>query len=433
MKVCPACARIYDPATTVCPADGVFLQPATDARTGMRAGSYLLMGPLGEGGMGHVYRGEHVVIRKDVAIKVLRPQLASEQQLVDRFLMEARAISMIRHNNIVDVTDFGQLPDGCSFFVMEFLDGPNLAKEIAREQQLPLYRAVNILTQVCQALHACHEKRIAHRDLKPENIILLRKDGRRDLVTVPRVPEMQPVVQQEQFYDEVKILDFGIAKIQQMTAALDHETQSQGVVFGSPYYLSPEQAQGEPGDHRSDIYAMGVIFFEMLTGEIPFDGDSPQEIMSKHVREPMPPMRATRPDLDIPPEADLLVSKATAKNPRERHRSAAAFLEELRGCFGGVIYGRDIDRFLQVRKQRTTPRLPPTSDVDGLERRLTPRQIQIDSELKGLFNQTYEQAGPLTENTLAEIRAVKSRRKQSSPNQDAIRAELDGLFGDKDD
>ncbi len=431
MLVCPSCARIYETGNAVCPVDGVFLQEATDPRTGMRVGNYLLMGPLGEGGMGQVYRGEHVVIKKEIAIKVLRPNLAQEKQVVERFLMEARAASMIRHNSIVDVTDFGELPDGCAFIVMEFLDGPNLSKVIAREDHLPLYRAVTVLTQVCQALDACHSKGIAHRDLKPENIVLLRREGRRDLVTVPRVPQTDPVVRREDFYDEVKILDFGIAKIQQMTAALDHETKAKGMVFGSPYYLSPEQAKGEPGDHHSDIYSIGVIFYEMLTGEIPFDGDTAQEILSKHVQEPMPSIRSCRPDLDLPAEADQLVARATAKNPRERHRSAEAFGDELRDCFGDVVYGRDIDRLLKVRRRDTVLlwQAPPVENT--LERRLTPRGIRINTELEGLFNESFEQPNPVTPATLNEIRAVQKRRSPGS-DKATLRADLDDLFNGED-
>ncbi len=431
MRVCPSCARLFDSQTTLCPRDGAFLQAPTDPRTGMRAGNYLLMGPLGEGGMGQVYRGEHVVIKKEVAIKVLRSQLAGDRQVIDRFLMEARAASMIRHNNIVDVTDFGKLPDGCSFFVMEFLDGPSLAKEIASGSEIPLYRAVNILTQVCQALHACHEKGIAHRDLKPENIILLRRDGRRDLVTVPRVPADEPVVQREGFYDEVKILDFGIAKIQQVTARLDYETKAKGLVFGSPYYLSPEQARGDPGDHRSDIYSMGIIFYEMLTGEVPFDGDTATEIMGKHVMDPLPSMRATRPDLSIPPEAELLVHRATAKNPMDRHHSALAFLDDLRHCFGEVIYGRDMDRFLKVKRQRTIPRWHTEPPEQGLQRRLTPRQIEINRELQGLFSKAYEPSNPSGEE--ADPIVATTARADERPDKDAVAAELEGLFSGEEE
>jgi serine/threonine protein kinase len=352
--------------------------------------------------------------------------------------MEARAASMIRHSSIVDVTDFGELPDGCSFIVMEFLDGPNLSQVIDQQSQLPLYRAVTILTQVCQALQACHAAGIAHRDLKPENIVLLRREGRRDLVTVPRTPNTGPTVQRERFYDEVKILDFGIAKIQQMTAALDHATKAKGMVFGSPYYLSPEQARGEPGDHHSDIYSIGIIFYEMLTGEIPFDGETPQEILGKHVQTPMPSMCTTRPELKIPIEADQLVARATAKNPRDRPRSAEAFLDGLQHCFGDVIYGRDIDRFLQVRRQSTVLRWQSPknkksgSTTDKFERRLTPRGVQINSELEGLFNESFEPPLPVTSSTLNEIRAVEKRRDPSG-DKNAVRAELHDLFHGKDD
>lgn len=431
VRVCPSCARIYDSETTLCPVDGVFLQLSQDPRTGMRVGNYLLMGPLGEGGMGHVYRAEHVLIQKEVAIKVLRLHLAQDKQLAQRFLMEARAASMVRHSAIVDVTDFGELPDGCAFIVMEFVDGPNLAKEIAQQERLPLYRAVNILNQVCQALIVCHDKGIAHRDLKPENIVLLRREGRRDLITVPRSPEAEPAVRRERFYDEVKILDFGIAKIQQLTAQLDEETKSRGMVFGSPYYLSPEQAQGEPGDHRSDIYALGIIFYEMLTGEVPFNGDTTQEIMRQHIYERVPSMRARWPDLEIPPEADQLVSRATAKAMRDRHRSVADFLNELRHCFGKEIYGRDIDRYLKVRRRSTIQHFPAAPPVEGLERRLTPRQVQINAELEGLFNQSYEAESRATPSTINEIRAVQSRHATRRDSK-AVRAELDGLFDPKE-
>ncbi|MFH2005119.1 MAG: serine/threonine-protein kinase [bacterium] len=432
MLVCPVCARIYDESTTLCLVDGTFLRQCSDPRTGTKVGNYLLMGPLGEGGMGQVYRGEHVVIGKEVAIKVLRQTLAKQEQVVKRFLMEARAASMIRHPNIVDVTDFGQFPDGCSFFVMEFLDGPDLAKAITREGRLPLYRAVNILTQVSRALHACHIKGIAHRDLKPENIILLAREGRRDIIRLPSDPSVDPVVESEGRYDEVKILDFGIAKIQETTAVLDHESMTKGLVFGSPYYLSPEQATGKPGDHRSDIYALGVIFFEMLTGDVPFGGDTAADIMRSHLRDPVPSMADCRPDLNIPDEAQQLVQRAMAKTPQDRQRSAAVFLEQLSNCFGDVIYGRDIDRYLKAQKKRT---LTPGELTSLGPPPLASQDRHVQEELGELFAGKYEDQQPITSTTLAAI--VRDRPAPAPPPErrresDDVASELEGLFPSDD-
>jgi len=453
LLVCPLCARIYEKSMTLCPVDGTFLQEPTDPRTGTKVGNYLLMGPLGEGGMGHVYRGEHVVIGKEVAIKVLRQALAKQEQVVKRFLMEARAASMLRHANIVDVTDFGQLPDGCSFFVMEFLDGPDLAKVIAKDGRLPLYRAVNILTQVSRALLACHVKGIAHRDLKPENIILLAREGRRDIIKLPSEPSAEAVVEPEGHYDEVKILDFGIAKIQETTAALDHESMTKGLVFGSPYYVSPEQASGKPGDHRSDIYALGVIFFEMLTGDVPFGGNTAEDIMRKHLRYPVPSMAERRPDLNIPPEAQQLVQRAMAKKSQDRHRSAAIFLEELSNCFGDVIYGRDIDRYVKAKKKGT---LSPGEFKRKKKRTLTPGELkprkppplasqekEVQEELGDLFAGSYEDQRPITSTTLEAIVRDRSapapapgpkteNQDENQTDPDAVASELEGLFPSDD-
>ena len=369
-----------------------------------------------------------------MAIKVLHRSLANQDQIVKRFLMEARAASMIRHPSIVDVTDFGQLPDGCSFFVMEFLDGPNLGDVIADLGALPLYRSVNILKQVCRALGACHAKGIAHRDLKPENIVLLQREGHRDLVALS--PERKsPVVRSEKHYAHVKILDFGVAKIQEATAALDYESRSKGMVFGSPYYVSPEQAIGESGDYRSDIYSLGIIFFEMLTGEVPFEAASAQEIMVMHTRNPVPSVRAIRADLKLPPEADFLIEKATQKSPRDRHRSSADFLRELDNCFGDVIYGRDIDRYLEVTGSRIEPPVATKGTV-GI-RTVTPRQLQVNEELTDLFMGRYESPSAITETTYEAINPAPPRpprtQAKSQTDQAAVKAELDGLFPTSED
>ncbi len=458
MLVCPACARIFDPGTSVCAHDGVFLEPARDPLTGCRHGSYLFMGPLGRGGMGAVYRGEHVVIGKPVALKVLHPRLARIEQVVDRFLIEARAASMIRHRNIVDVTDFGELPDRRPFFVMEFLEGPNLEQEISRHGSLPLFRTVSILSQAARALHACHQRGVVHRDLKPENIVLLSREGNRELVELPADPSINPTVRKEGQWDEVRILDFGVARIQEMTAALDAETREQGIVFGSPYYVSPEQSVGETGDHRSDIYALGVIFFEMLTGQVPFDGETAQEIMTHHTTTPPPDLRTTRPDLDLPEEAETLVQRSLAKRPQDRHRSAARFYEDLTRCFGDVIYGRDIDRFLEVRRNRTQrmasaspsqvmrrlgDRPAPTAAGDPKDSSAPAASAPpagapapppaVSEQLEELFRGKYEPPRPVTQSTLEAIEKRSAPRKQPAPDPQAVREELKGLFGPDDE
>jgi serine/threonine protein kinase len=443
--------------------------------------------------MGAVYRGEHVVIGKPVALKVLHPRLTRLPQVVDRFLIEARAASMIRHPNIVDVTDFGELPDGRPFFVMEYLEGLNLEQTITREGQLPLYRAVNILRQVSRALYACHQQGVVHRDLKPENIVLLRREGNRDLVELPTDSAMDPTVRKEDFWDEVRILDFGVAQIQEMTASLDAETREQGIVFGSPYYVSPEQATGKTGDHRSDIYALGVMFFEMLTGKVPFDGETAQQIMTQHTQVPPPSLRQVRPDLELPAEAEALVQRSMAKRPQDRHRSAAHFFEDLSQCFGDVIYGRDIQRYLAVERRRTRQigsdprqalgrpgkgapatsapftehgaagRAPtgagPSADSDtvagadtgagagsrtGAEtgagagspgRRLhgEKKHGRLSEQLDELFRGKYEPPRPVTENTLEAIRTRSRQRQRRTPDPLAVREELKGLFGADDE
>lgn len=451
MLECPACARIYPDGTAVCPKDGVFLKPPQDALTGHRQGNYLFMGRLGKGGMGTVYRGEHVIIRKEVALKVLHRSLAHHPQILERFVMEARAASMIRHPNIVDVTDFGELPDGSPFFVMEFLDGPTLDQEISRKGPLPLYRTVNILTQVCRALHACHAEGLVHRDLKPENIVLQPRQGHRDLVLLPGEPTGSPRVRKEGQWDFVKILDFGVASIHRMTATLDEESRAKGIVFGSPYYVSPEQARGETGDYRSDLYSLGIIFFEMLTGEVPFDGETPQEIMRHHERDPAPLPSAVRPDLSIPPEVDHLVQRSLSKRPRDRHPSAEAFLEDLSTCFGDEVYGRDLDRFLHVQRRRTktlgsgtgtqptgleppsSP--PPSSPPPTSPPPASPPPEVVTQELRDLFQGKYEPPRPVTRGTLEAIQ--RKPRKESDadapPDPDALRAELAGLFPSEDE
>ena len=220
------------------------------ARLGTSVGNYRLDRILGRGGMGTVYSGEHIYIKKPVAVKILHPQFARYQEAIHRFLREARAASAINHPNIVDVTDFGILTDGPVYFVMEFLEGKSLEDVIEREGAVELYCALNIANQIALALEAAHSHGIIHRDLKPDNIMLLKRPGRRDLVRMS--PDQSWITEREESYDFVKILDFGIAK-SLIPDELSAETV-QGAVFGTPEYMSPEAARGEEVDLRADVY-----------------------------------------------------------------------------------------------------------------------------------------------------------------------------------
>jgi serine/threonine-protein kinase len=353
---------LIEQGVDVCPDDGAEPVECTDPRTGQVVDKYRLMGPMGSGGMGTVYRAEHIIIHKPVAIKVLRKELNREDQLVRRFLLEARAASMIRHPNIIDMIDFGATPDGCSYCVMEYLEGPNLAQVMDEVGALPLYRAVNVINQVCRGLHETHKAGIVHRDLKPENLVLLQREGRRHLISLPERPEDDWTLEKERSYDLVKILDFGVAYVEKVTDFLDEETRAQGIVFGSPDYIAPEQVLGETVDHRTDIYSTGVLFYEMLTGDVPFVGETPQEVMDQHLREkPIAPSEL-RPDLEIPPEADELALKALSKRPENRPQSMDELAGLLRECFGRTFYRRDLKKALH--KHRETIRKFPLPDEE---------------------------------------------------------------------
>jgi serine/threonine protein kinase len=259
---------------------------------------YKVKKKLGEGGMGTVYLAEHITIEKDLALKVLLHEYARKADLKERFLREAKAAASIGHENIIDITDFGETPDGSVFFAMEFLAGRDLSHAIKQDGPFSWQRAKPILLQICRALGAAHSKDIIHRDMKPENIFLIEREGRADFV---------------------KVLDFGIAKVSGMS---DGERLTRtGMIFGTPEYMSPEQAQGHHPDHRVDIYAVGVIMYELLTGEVPFKADTFMGILTKHIFEnPIPPSQV-KPDLPIPADAEAIVMKAMTKDREERFNS----------------------------------------------------------------------------------------------------------------
>src|SRR5262245_19011728 len=281
------------------------------------AGQFHVAQRIGTGGMGSVYKAEQPEMRRFVAIKILHPRYLARQDLVTRFKREARAMSHLSHPNTARVFLYGQLDDGACYFVMEYLEGRNLAQTVRAEGPMDAMRAINIMIQTCGALEEAHRSGIVHRDLKPENIFLTSQGG---------------------IADFPKVLDFGLAKIseRQMRPGSLILTQ-EGMVFGTPEFMSPEQARGEKLDGRSDIYSLGIILYELLTGKLPFEAGQPMEFIQKHIKEKPIPLSERAPDRTFPPGLDETLMKALEKKPEDRYASAAEFASALKNVIQGKL------------------------------------------------------------------------------------------------
>ncbi len=286
---------------------------------------------LGEGGMGAVYQAEHTLMRKRMAIKVLHPEMTRLPEVVARFEREAMAAAHIDHPHVVTATDFGKLEDGSFFLALEFVEGKSL-REVIGMGRLELGRALHIARQIASALSRAHSLKIVHRDLKPENVMLVERDGDPDFV---------------------KVLDFGIAKVQigELTAGDVSQaagpgqpvlTQA-GMVYGTPEYMAPEQALGQPVDARADIYALGCIMYEMLCGKRPFDAESKVALLGMQVTAPVPPMATKAPDANIPPEVEALVNRCLAKEASERLGDARELIDGITNILIQLVASGRVD------------------------------------------------------------------------------------------
>jgi len=323
----------------------------TEARLGpgTEVGGYVVDGELGHGGMGVVYSATHPLIGKRAAVKVLKPELSKEPAAVERFVREARAVNQIGHPNIVDIYDFGVLPDGRSYYLMDLLAGEPLRARLKRTGALHISEAASVIDETASALAAAHTNGIIHRDLKPDNVFMVSVPGR---------------------WPEVKLLDWGLAKLVRGGGKFQTMT---GSVLGTPVYMSPEQARGEQVDFRTDIYALGVMAFELLTGAVPFKGKSSVDTLLAHQEEPVPRLQSKLPSL--PDELAQLIEAMLGKSADERPTLAAirAVLKRLRGVQIPTMTAAGLQMPGSISTERTAvlepgplsaeltvPRLPPS-------------------------------------------------------------------------
>ena len=315
MRVCPQCG--FRAEERICPRDGLPMveeglfgkgEPAPELVGRMFGDRYQVESLIGLGGMGWVFKATHLVMQQTVALKVMRQEVARDMSAVKRFYQEARACSQLGHHNTIKVHDFGVSDDGFPYIVMEFLRGRPLNEVLKVEGAFPTARAIRIATQICKSLDEAHEVGLVHRDLKPANIFLTRMHGEEDYV---------------------KVLDFGIAKFVSGGDRREHSLTQSGMVIGTPKYLSPEQAQAKTLDRRSDLYSLGIILYEMLLGEVPFDAPSTGALLVKQIQEAPRPLPETVDGRPIPPALRRVVLQLLAKNRAERPTTAIAVAQYL--------------------------------------------------------------------------------------------------------
>lgn len=305
-KVCLTCNREYESDIATCPEDGTVLTPLDSGSLvgTILGGRYEILDVIGDGAMGRVYLAKHQLMKRQVAVKMMHPQLVSGKAALKRFQKEAELASSLNHPNILTVYDFGVTEGGSPYLVMDYLQGRELLHILKDEKTLPVKRSLHIFKQVCTGLGHAHDKGVVHRDLKPSNIMLVRLD------------------EDDNF---VKILDFGIAKqLNPSESSIDNLTRT-GEVFGTPHYMSPEQCRAQEVDGRADIYALGCVMYQTLTGELPITGGDLIECLYKHVNEMPRPFKFVAPDLELSPELEALVFKAMAKNPEDRFQTMLEF------------------------------------------------------------------------------------------------------------
>jgi tRNA A-37 threonylcarbamoyl transferase component Bud32 len=345
MRYCQACHRCFNDGVEFC----LFDQTPTcevERLPILIEGKYRLEQLIAHGGMGSVYRATHLQLERAVAIKILRAEFLTDEKVIERFKREARAAARLKHPNVIAVYDFGLLPaNGDAYLVMELVEGRSLREEMrtlaARCGQMRRERAVALLRQACAGVEAAHRCGIIHRDLKPDNIMIeTEADGA----------------------EIVKVLDFGIAKLRENGQALQSLTD-EGTFIGTPNYISPEQCTSLPVDARSDVYSLGVILYEMLTGRVPFSGGNTSMVLLRHLQEPPTPPSRFRPD--IGQGLEQVVLRALAKNPNKRYGSAAQFADQLAAALRPETPGVEAEAATRERQRLPAVIIPASGPATG--------------------------------------------------------------------
>ncbi|MBK6462763.1 MAG: serine/threonine protein kinase [Myxococcales bacterium] len=353
---CPRCGATYDSDAAFCVLDGTPLTKTAVADKGyvgaVVGNDIELREIIGSGAMGRVYRGFQRGTDRDVAVKVLHGELLGRSQLVQRFCREAKIAGKLKHPHVVEVYTTGELPDGASYIVMEFLDGASLATVLeASGGKLPPERAISVARQICDAIGEGHQRGIIHRDLKPENVMLVsrtRRDGAaRDARTHAHRADL----------NWVKVLDFGIARSTLPDGSME---TAAGAIFGTARYISPECAQGETATPASDVYSLAVMLYQMLSGHTPFNADQPVGLLFKHVHDPPPPLRSWPGAEGLPPALEHVVMACLAKDPGARPQDGEALDRALREAAEAA--GLELPGFGSVRGRPSVAKVADTLD-----------------------------------------------------------------------
>jgi serine/threonine-protein kinase len=378
----------YPNDATYCFVEGGELVDLPDPRIGtLLAGRYVIEAVIGEGGMATVYRARHKMVERIVAVKIMNPMLASDPIVRERFRREAKSAQKLAHPNIIEIYDQGDTEDGTAFIVMELLSGESLV-EATQRGPMEVDRAVQIMIQIARGIARAHDLEVIHRDIKPENIFLCRREDGTDIV---------------------KLLDFGIARSRQ-----DSRLTGQGELFGTPQYMAPERIMGTDSGGSSDIYALGVLFFEILTGELPFNAPDVATFFVKHMNEAPPPVRSRSPR--VPQKLDDLVLRMLAKSPGERPVDAHRIHQDLLE----IVKEQEIAAPPVAEEEPASSVPPPATLAEGAADQWARRILVLDQMLSRAFGAKNRAPGELTqllEQVNRLVRAFAALRTESFQNQ----------------